>query len=547
MKLGHASPIIRRLAEDAAARGGLCTLVLGARTHCMATVSILTEARLRSMNTVAGSKRITLLLLAALSLVAAALLGYHPYAEDGGIYASALALRLNPSLFPAFRAFAVAHTGKSLFIPVVAEVVQRSSLSQEVVLLGLYLLSIAATVAAAYRMACVLLPERRQQICSTLLFALAMGMPVGGTSLYIADPYLTSRSFSTPLILLGLTALMRRNYGSAAVCGAISFAVHPLMTLWALLPAAFLLLWQRSARRMRDFVLLALAVVAVMVAIQIVAPVDSAAVLAASLSRGYWFPSQWQSYEWIGLVAPVLMLLAIAGLSGKSTIMSSAAQAMAAAMAASMLTVTVGALLLIHTSNTAFLLARLQPLRLLHLVSIVFVLMMGGWLAASDGRAWRRGVLCLFALGAVGGMLFLQRETYPHSAHWENPWGRSGNGYEEAALWLRQNAPVDALIAVDAHYTTMHGEDAQMVRAIAQRSTIPDAAKDGGIASVMPELADAWWTGSQAQEGLAVLPDAQRLQRLRSYGATWILLPADSETDLACPYRNGDAKVCRLP
>ena len=93
----------------------------------------------------------------------------------------------------------------------------------------------------------------------------------------------------------------------------------------------------------------------------------------------------------------------------------------------------------------------------------------------------------------------------------------------------------------------MHGEDAQMVRAIAQRSTIPDAAKDGGIASVMPELADAWWAGSQAQEGLAVLPDAQRLQRLRSYGATWILLPTDSDTAFACPYRNGDAKVCRLP
>lgn len=544
MKLGHASPIIRRLAEDAVSLGALCTLVLGARTHCMATVSILTEARLRSMNATASSKRKTLLFLAALSLAAAALLGYHPYAEDGGIYASALALRLNPSLFPAFRAFVVAHTGKSLFIPLVAEVVQRSDLSQEVVLLGLYLFSIAAIVAAAYRMACALLPERRQQLCSTLLFALAMGMPVGGTSLYVADPYLTSRSFSTPLILLGMTALLRRRYGSAAACAAISFAIHPLMTLWALLPAAFLLLWQRSTRRMRDFVLLALAVIVIMVAIQMVAPVDSAAVRAASLSRGYWFPSQWQWYEWIGLVAPVGMLLAIA--SGKSKTMSSAARSMAAAMAAAMATVTVSALLLIHTENTAFLLARLQPLRLLHLVSIVFVLMLGGWLTTADGRAWRRGVLYLFALGAVVGMLFLQRETYPHSAHWENPWGRNGNGYEEAALWLRQNTPADALIAVDAHYTTIHGEDAQMVRAIAQRSTIPDAAKDGGIASVMPELANDWWAGSQAQDELATLPDAQRFQRLRPYGAAWILLPADAETAFPCPYRNENAKVCRL-
>lgn len=511
----------------------------------MATVSILTEARLRSMNATESSTRTTLLFLGALSLVAAALLGYHPYAEDGGIYASALALRLNPSLFPAFRAFAVAHTGKSLFIPVVAEVVQRSDMPQEVVLLGLYLLSIAATMAAAYGMACELFSARRQQLWSTLLLALAMGMPVGGTSLYIADPYLTSRSFSTPLILLGLTALLRKRYGAAAVCAGISFAVHPLMMLWALLPAVFLLLWQRSTKRTRDFVLLTLAVIGIMVAIQFVAPVDSAAVLAASLSRGYWFPSQWQWYEWIGLIAPVLMLLAVA--SGRSKTMSSAAQSIAAAMAASMVTVTAGALLLIHTGNTAFLLARLQPLRLLHPVSLVFVLMLGGWLAAPEEGMLRRYGLYLFVLGAVGGMLFLQRETYSHSAHWENPWQQRGNGYENAALWLRKNTPVDALIAVDARYTTMHGEDAQMVRAIARRSTIPDAAKDGGIASVVPVLADTWWAGSQAQEGLASLPDAQRIQRLRPYGASWILLPADAETAFPCPYRNEDAKICRIP
>jgi hypothetical protein len=282
-----------------------------------------------------------------------------------------------------------------------------------------------------------------------------------------------------------------------------------------------------------------------MVAIQFVAPVDSAAVRAASLSRGYWFPSQWEWYEWIGLIAPVLMLLAVT--SGRSKTMSSAAQSVAAAMSASMVTVTAGALLLIHTGNTAFLLARLQPLRLLHPVSLVFVLMLGGWLAAPEAGMLRRYGLYLFALGAVGGMLFLQRETYPHSAHWENQWQQRGNGYENAALWLRKNTPVDALIAVDARYTTMHGEDAQMARAIARRSTIPDAAKDGGIASVVPVLADTWWAGSQAQEGLASLPDAQRIQRLRPYGASWILLPAGAETAFPCPYRNEDAKVCRIP
>lgn len=511
----------------------------------MATVSILTEAHLRSMNATTGSKRKALLLLTALSLIAAALLGYHPYAEDGGIYASALALRLNPSLFPTFRAFAVAHTGKSLFIPVVAEVVQRSNLSQEVVLLGLYLLSLAATVAAVYQMACALFPERRQQFCAALLFALAMGMPVGGTSLYIADPYLTSRSFSTPLILLGLTALLHRKYGLAAAFAAASFAVHPLMTLWALLPMAFLLSWQRSAKRMRDVVLLALAVVGVMMAIQIAAPVDSAAIRAASLSRGYWFPSQWQWYEWIGLLAPLLMLLVLA--YGKNKSISSTAQALAAAMAASLMTVTAGALLLIHTGDTAFLLARLQPLRLLHPVSIVFVLMLGGWLAIPGAKTWRRYLLYLFVAGAIGGMSFLQREIYSHSAHFESPWGTGGNGYKEAALWLRQNTSADALIAVDAHYTTMRGEDAQMVRAIAQRSTVPDAAKDGGIASVVPELADMWWAGSQAQDGLAESSDVQRVQRLRPFGASWILLPTDAETAFPCPYRNTDAKVCRLP
>lgn len=514
----------------------------------MATITTLPDTRTRFSATRAHRGSSSALLLVLCSALAVALLGYHPYAEDGGIYSSALSLRLDASLFPAYRGFVIAHTGKSLFIPLLAGLVRWSHLQQATAMFALYVLSVGATLAALLQLARVLLPSLQQQCCALLLLAVTLGMPVGGTSLYLADPYLTARSFSTPLIVLALTMMVRKRYCMTAICIAASFAIHPLMTLWALLPLAFALLWQRSSRPVRDAALAGFVIAGAAGVLQWMLPADSAAVRAASLSRSYWFLSEWQWYEWIGLIAPCVLLLIFLVVTWREDEFCDEARMLASAMTAAMLTVTTVALLWIHTSNASFLLARVQPLRLLHPVYLVFLLLLAGWGAKMRGSSWlSRTALVVVLSGAAGGMLFLQRSTYSHSAHMEVPWVESRNGYEQAGLWIRENTPRDAVIATDAQYTTAHGEDAQMVRAIALRSTVPDAAKDGGIASVMPALADPWMVGSTAQEGLAKAADAVRVARVKPLGASWILLPAKATTTLPCPYANAVAKVCRIP
>ena len=115
-------------------------------------------------------------------------------------------------------------------------------------------------------------------------------------------------------------------------------------------------------------------------------------------------------------------------------------------------------------------------------------------------------------------------------------------------MWVRKNAPVDALFALDARYITEgHGEDAQCFRAIAERSALPDYSKDGGEASITPQLTEAWVAGTTAQSGLEQESDADRAAKVKSLGATWVVLERGADTAWVCPYANEGVKVCRIP
>jgi hypothetical protein len=379
-----------------------------------------------------------------------------------------------------------------------------------------------------------------------MLLATAMGLPVAGTSLYLADPYLTSRSVWTPLLLWGLTFLLQRRYLAAAICLGIALPFHPLMAALSVLLYAAVLARRSSRPVVYSAALAALSFVA-MAALQTFAPADSAAVRAASLSRGYWFLARWEWYELIGLVAAPVLLLGFAMFRPVYARCHAAARDLALALGTVAGIATISSLLLIHTTNASFLLARLQPLRLLHPIYLVFLLMMGG-LAAELGST-RRLRYCPAALCLVActGLLTMQRGIYDDSGHWELPGFAVRNGYEQAFLWVRANTPLDAVIAADANYTTAAGEDAHMLRAIALRTTLPDAAKDGGVASVIPALADEWKHASDLQEGLSQATDAERVARVQPLGATWILMPVEARTRFPCPYQNAVAKVCRLP
>ena len=189
--------------------------------------------------------------------------------------------------------------------------------------------------------------------------------------------------------------------------------------------------------------------------------------------------------------------------------------------------------------------ARLQPLRAFQTVYLLMVLMLGAKLGEAFLRrsAWRWAAAILLLSGI---MLQAERSAFPNSNHAELPWTTPQNAWTQAFLWIRANTPRDALFALDSDYINAPGEDAQCFRALAERSALPDYSKDGGEASIAPDLTDAWNQGQAAQQHLSDLPDTARIAALTPLNVTWIVLKSNAATSLDCPYNNAAAKVCRL-
>ena len=208
-------------------------------------------------------------------------------------------------------------------------------------------------------------------------------------------------------------------------------------------------------------------------------------------------------------------------------------------------TATIAALLFAHLSNATHLVARLQPLRSFQMIYLLLLMTLGaalgqGFLKHHKGR-W---IGTFLLLGGV--MFYVQRDTYRGSAHVELPGAAPANEWEQAFLWISRNTPQDALFALDADYTSAHGEDTQSFRAVAERSALPDYSKDGGEASITPALTAAWLIGQQAQQQLSSISDGERRARLGPLLVDWVVLDGRAATALNCPYRNGMVKVCRL-
>ena len=78
---------------------------------------------------------------------------------------------------------------------------------------------------------------------------------------------------------------------------------------------------------------------------------------------------------------------------------------------------------------------------------------------------------------------------------------------------------------------------------------LPDYSKDGGEASVAPQLAESWQFGLDAQRSLSsrhLDRNSAEVSELQAMGVSWVILRANKSTNLNCPYSNSVAKVCRI-
>lgn len=153
-------------------------------------------------------------------------------------------------------------------------------------------------------------------------------------------------------------------------------------------------------------------------------------------------------------------------------------------------------------------------------------------------------------------MFYAQHQMYPATEHMEWPGAESKNAWLQAFAWIRQNTPTDAQFALDPHYMQLPGEDYHGFRALAERSTLADYDKDGGMVARVPRLAPRWLKEVTAQDGWRNFgpEDFQRLRR--DFGVNWIILssadkmgedePLPSGAGISCPYQNHQLRVCRL-
>ncbi len=485
-----------------------------------------------------------LLWIAILTPAVLILHGYHPFADDAAIYVSGIYKLVHPALYRSDSAFVLAQAHFSIFPHLMAWMIRLTRLPLEPFLLATHLASIFLFLVACWTLSERVFPHPAQRWCAVAMAAACFTLPVAGTSLALMDPYLTARSFSTPLGLLALTAAIDRRGRRCLFFLLLAALVHPLMAVYA---AAFVLLFAlvdfglpRAALLISLHAITAAALVFFFTLRLQAAPAYHEAVL----SRHYLIPRLWPAIDDLGLGIPlILFALAVARCRGNALVRKlcycACIQGIAATLIGFLFARPVGSMLLV----------RLQPMRSFHILYAVGVVMLGGFLGSlsfGSRHGLRSRWMAVALLCVVAALAYrVQRAAYPLCANVELPGIAPRNPWQQAFLWIRGNTPPDAVFAANPKLIYIPGEDAQGFRVMAERSRLADD-KDEGVVVSFPDLAPQWKRQRDPQLGIDRMTDAQRRATLRPMGANWVLLARSASTSLPCPYRNPVAQVCRL-
>jgi hypothetical protein len=480
--------------------------------------------------------------------------GYHPFADDAGIYIAGVRKLADTTLYQPDAAFVLANTRFSVFSHLLAAVIRITHVPLEVLLLATHLLSIFAFLLACLTLSRRIFASPAAQWAAVALAAACFTLPVAGTALLVMDPYVTTRSFSTPLGLFVLAAAIDRRFVRAALLLLLTAFMHPLMAVYV---AAFVLLFALvDLRRLRLAAAVSALGLLAAAALDFAAPHTPASLAYRQAIlmpiHSYLFPSRWTWYEDLGLAAPLACFAFAAYRFHTRTLAGRLAIAATLLGASSALS----AFLFIHPAGPWFL-ARLQPLRSFQMLYAVGILLLGGLIGnlafnSTPEAAHRRdrphiataATVALIA-GVAIAMFLTQRATYPSSAHVEWPGASPRNPWQQTFFWIRTHTPANAVFAANPGLVSLDGEDAQGFRATTGRGLLADD-KDAGVVVVFPWLAAEWAAQRNPQAGLDQFSDATRFARFQPLGVTWLLLSNTAVTLLSCPYRNAVSQVCRL-
>ena len=480
-------------------------------------------------------------LVVLFSIAAFAVMGYHPGAEDDGVYLTAVQRDVNPALYPHDSAFFRLQLQATVFDKCMAAFVRFTGiLIPWAELLG-QCASILLIVFACWRIARVLFAEEAARWGGVAMVAAMLSLPVAGTALYLADFHLHPRNVATALILLAAWRILAGARRQAIPLLAAAFLFHPIMAAMGISFCFFLtlVLWEPAPRWLR---FPGRSVAALAPLGWIFAP-SNALWRKALGTRTYYYLYKWTWYEWLGALAPLLLFWLLWRFARRRGDTMLAHFALAVFLYGAFQQLVAFAML---TPPQLIRLTPLQPMRYLQLVYYFMALAAGALLGkyVLRARIWRWAVFLLLANGV---MLTAQVRQFRGCAHLELPGMKPANPWLQAFAWVRHNTPADAYFALDPYYMAAPDEDYHSFRALAERSQLADAIKDAAVVTQVPELALEWNRQVEAQAGWQrfKLADFDRLKR--EFGVDWVVVAYPAPAGLDCRWHNGLLAVCQVP
>ena len=487
--------------------------------------------------------RLPILRLGGLTAAALVIHGYHLGVEDAEIYIPTAKKLLHPWLYPYADEFFLSHGHLSLFGPILAWTSRLTHLPVDWSIFAWYICTLFAMLTSCWMLLRACFDSPRAHWTGMMVVSAVLAMPATNTGLLLIDPYMTARSFSTPLTLFALAGLLERKYLRATVAMLLTAAFHPQMVAYLVFLAVVLWWIERSKARVRERVPVMAGAVGLLPTGFYVAPA-SGPYREALYSRDYFFLYNWTWYHWVGMLAPLAILAWFWKRDFRGT--RPAFSSLSFAMLPFGL-LSIGAAIFLASSPSLDMFARLQPLRTFHLITLVLVLLLGGVIGEylAKSRPW---VPVALAVPLAVGMFNVARQTYPNSPQIELPSQTSSNPWVNTLLWVRNHAPQDAVFAVDSRYFMDPEADVHGFRAVAERSALADYFKDGGVVSLFPGLAEEWKQMSNATYGLNHF-QVDDFRRLKSeYAAvSWTVIHGPAPTGMQCPYQQGGYAVCQMP
>ncbi len=466
-------------------------------------------------------------------MVALAANGYHLGVDDAAIYVPGIKMAADPSLFPAGSAFFTHHASLTIFPNLIGLSAKLFHLPFDWTILLWYVISLLLLFAASSELLGACFESERARWAGLGVLCVALAAPVAGTALILVDPYLTSRSLSTPLTLCAMAAFARNRTRVAVLSVVAVILIHPQMGFYAMAALGCMTIARMSARPLVS--LAAARATAAMLALPVSFDLEPAHGVYKEIlqSRAYFLVSSWQWYEWVGVIAPLVLLGWFSRM--RLTKAKPAFQMISGALIPFGVCFTLIAIVLASAPQFENL-VRLQPMRSFHLIYLVMFLFLGGLVGEYVLRnsVWR---WCVLFIPLFAAMWTVQARAFPSSPHIEVPGLSYGSGWVPALLWVREHTPKGALFALDPDYLTSPGVDLHGFRAIAERSALADELKDSGAVSLFPQLGSQWEREVMAQKAWRSSQYRNYATLVARYGVQWFVLPEPTVVPgLSCPY-----------